>query len=187
MKYRLLFGLAVLLWLWPWFGANLALADVATSTSFNLHSVIGTGGSRSTSTTFNEKGVLGQPGEGISSSTSFVLKGGFLYFGPAVTTTVATSGGPGPSGGGGPTGGGGGGLFFPGEQPLPKKTGKLRCGSLALDKVDLSGDCKVNLIDLSILLYYYERSGPGVAQYDFNENLTVDFPDISVMMFYWSG
>lgn len=108
----------------------------------------------------------------------------------SVTTTTPTSTTP---GGGATTGGGGGSLIFP--KPVfptfdPEGPTKPRpdspCDNLALQKADLSGDCRVDLIDLSILLYYYEEAGPTIARYDFNENGRVDFPDISVLMFYWT-
>ncbi|TSC81603.1 MAG: hypothetical protein G01um101420_962 [Parcubacteria group bacterium Gr01-1014_20] len=173
----------ITLGLWPF---GLVWADVATSTTFNLHSVMGTGGGLGTSTSFSQKWVIGQPAQGISSSTIFVLKAGFLYFGAAVTTTPATSVTP---GGGTPSGGvtvsGGGGPAATGTRVRPPRV--IRCDDLALERVDLSGDCKIDLVDLSILLFYYDERGRAIASYDFNENNQVDFPDISIMMFYWTG
>ncbi len=95
-----------------------------------------------------------------------------------------------PAGGGTP--GGGGALLFPLPISLPDLIpGKPKipspCDNVNLQRVDLSGDCLVDLIDLSILLYYYEREGPAISRYDFNDNNRVDFPDVSVMMFYWTG
>lgn len=107
---------------------------------------------------------------------------------PSSTPTSTTTSTP-PSGGGG-----GGSLIFP--KPIfptfdPESPTKPRpespCDNLALQKADLSGDCRVDLIDLSILLYYYEDEGLAIARYDFNENGQVDFPDVSVLMFYWTG
>ncbi len=181
MKYWWLALLVFIFGLWP---LGVARADVATSTTFNLHSVIGTGGGRGTSTSFSQKWVIGQPAQGISSSTTFVLKAGFLYFGPAVTTTPATSVTPG-GGTPGVTLGGGGGSVATGTRVRPPRV--IRCDDLALERVDLSGDCKVDLVDLSILLFYYGETGPTITSYDFNENRRVDFPDISIMMFYWTG
>ncbi len=43
------------------------------------------------------------------------------------------------------------------------------------------------MVDLSILMYYYRRTGPEIAEYDFNENGQVDLFDVSVMMYYWTG
>lgn len=61
------------------------------------------------------------------------------------------------------------------------------CDELSVQRADLSGDCLVDIIDLSILLFYYGRSDSIVAPYDLNGNAVVDFPDISIMMFYWTG
>ncbi len=89
---------------------------------------------------------------------------------------------------------GGGTLLFPRPPSLPTLPLQPEqplipspCDNLALQKVDLNGDCMVDLIDLSILLYYYGGRGGGIQQYDFNNNGQVDFPDVSVMMFYWTG
>ncbi len=110
----------------------------------------------------------------------------------AATTTTPTSTSPG-GGGGSPGGGGGGSLIFP--KPIfpvfdPEGPTKPRpdspCDNVALQKVDLSGDCRVDLIDLSILLYYYEDEGSTIARYDFDDSGVVDFPDVSVLMFYWT-
>lgn len=107
----------------------------------------------------------------------------------AVVTSTPTSTSP---VGGGDTGGGtgGGSLIFPLPVFDPEGPTKPRpdspCDSVALQKADLSGDCRVDLTDLSILLYYYEDEGPAIARYDFNENGRVDFPDVSVLMFYWT-
>lgn len=107
----------------------------------------------------------------------------------ATTTPTSTP----PSSGGTSGGGGGGSLVFP--KPIfpvfdPEGPTKPRpdspCDNIALQKADLSGDCRVDLIDLSILLYYYEDEGPSIARYDFNDNGSVDFPDVSVLMFYWT-
>lgn len=88
---------------------------------------------------------------------------------------------------------GGGGLgfslpfFATTTKPKPKVKPKSPCDSLAVQIADLNEDCSVDLVDLSIILYYYEREGQSIARYDFNNNNVVDFPDVSVMMFYWTG
>ena len=70
------------------------------------------------------------------------------------------------------------------QEMLPSEI-ESPCDNIAIQQVDLSGDCRVDIIDLSILLYYYGRSGSEISRYDFNNNNTVDFPDISVLMFHW--
>ena len=71
------------------------------------------------------------------------------------------------------------------ETHLP---GFIGCpGAEVVALCDFNEDSRCNIIDLSILLFFYERSGPEIARYDLNQNNAVDFPDISVMMFYWTG
>lgn len=161
-------------------------ADVATSTNFSIErGVIDVGGGRATSSGFGLEQSVGQAGTGISTSTSFILRGGFLYFeepvaAPAPEPAPSPAPAPAPSGGSG-GGGGGTGFILPSiirREPLPPEV-------IAL--CDFSGDGRCNIIDLSILLYYYERSGPEIARYDLNQNNVVDFPDISVLMYYWTG
>ena len=54
-------------------------------------------------------------------------------------------------------------------------------------RADINKDGQVDLVDLSILLYHYNKS-PGVqAPYDFNEDGKVDLIDISILMYYWTG
>lgn len=49
---------------------------------------------------------------------------------------------------------------------------------------DLNGDGKVNLIDFSILLYWW---GKDDSCSDQNGNGVIDLPDFSIMMYYWTG
>jgi hypothetical protein len=51
---------------------------------------------------------------------------------------------------------------------------------------DLNGDYRIDIVDLSILLYYYERSDDAALRCDFNKNGVVDFSDVSIMMYYWT-
>ena len=53
-------------------------------------------------------------------------------------------------------------------------------------KGDLSGDNKVNLIDFSILAYWYKRPQP-LAKNDLNADGKVDLIDFSIMAFHWTG
>ena len=165
--------------------ASTSEADLATSTSFQIErGVIDVGGGRATSSGFLLEQSVGQAGTGISTSTSFVLRGGFLYFVEPAAPGGATSVPPTPPptispGSGG--GGGGSGFVLPPivrREPLPPEVTAL---------CDFNEDGRCNIIDLSILLFFYEKSGAEIARYDLNENKAVDFPDISVMMFYWTG
>lgn len=123
-------------------------------------------------------------------SSSTVLDGYSNY--PTLTGVAAATSTP----SGGPTtiSIGGGGAVFPFFKlpefikPGPEvKRPVSPCDDITLQKVDLSGDCLVDLVDLSILLYYYNKSGLEIRRYDFNDSGVVDFPDVSVMMFYWTG
>jgi hypothetical protein len=53
-------------------------------------------------------------------------------------------------------------------------------------KADLSGDCKVNLVDFSILAYWYHRADPP-ANMDLSGDGKVDIVDFSIMAYYWTG
>ncbi len=57
------------------------------------------------------------------------------------------------------------------------------------DKViaDINCDGFVNLIDFSILLFYWESSNPANARADINSNGIVNIVDFSIMMYYWTG
>lgn len=89
-------------------------------------------------------------------------------------------GGGGGTGGGGIVSAGGGGTGYPGLGPLPGAP------AACVRTADFNHDGRVDIIDLSILLYYYGRSGPSICPYDLNGNGTVDFPDISILMYYWN-
>ncbi len=58
-----------------------------------------------------------------------------------------------------------------------------------IGKVDLNGDGKVNLIDISILLYWYHRPLTDVARkiVDLNGDGKVNLIDFSILIFYWTG
>jgi len=49
---------------------------------------------------------------------------------------------------------------------------------------DINCDGKVNLVDFSILLYWWEK--PNVSA-DFNADGIVDLADFSIMLYYWTG
>jgi hypothetical protein len=53
-------------------------------------------------------------------------------------------------------------------------------------KGDLNGDCRVNLIDFSILAYWYLRPNPP-AKYDLNGDGKINLVDFSIMAYYWTG
>lgn len=49
---------------------------------------------------------------------------------------------------------------------------------------DFNGDGRVNLVDFSILLYWWGKPNPCVDQ---NQDGIVNFPDFSIMLYYWTG
>jgi len=49
---------------------------------------------------------------------------------------------------------------------------------------DLNRDGKVNLIDFSILLYWWGKENRSA---DLNQDGKVDLPDFSIMLYYWTG
>jgi hypothetical protein len=53
-------------------------------------------------------------------------------------------------------------------------------------KGDLNGDGHVNLVDFSILAYWYNKANPPVA-YRLDGKTTIDFTDFSIMAYYWTG
>jgi hypothetical protein len=54
---------------------------------------------------------------------------------------------------------------------------------------DLNGDCKVNLVDFSILLYWYKRplTGDTPAGADMNGDKKINLVDFSIMAYHWTG
>lgn len=51
---------------------------------------------------------------------------------------------------------------------------------------DLNFDNKIDLIDFSILLYYWGQKKPANICTDINQDGTVDLIDFSIMMYYWT-
>jgi len=52
---------------------------------------------------------------------------------------------------------------------------------------DFNGDGRVDIIDLSILLYYTDLPGYGFSFYDLNQDGVLNFSDVSVLFFYWTA
>jgi hypothetical protein len=125
----------------------------------------------------------------FSSSTVFDAYTRF----PSLTAQAAAPAPPGGGGGGGSiTGGSGPGPSVPGTPRLevkvpPPERPPSPCDSPIVQRVDFNRDCRVDIIDLSILVYYYERRGPDVVPYDLTGDELIDLADVSVVMFYWTG
>lgn len=77
------------------------------------------------------------------------------------------------SGGGG---GGGGGVYIS-PPPLPPKP--------TLPTGDFNGDGFINFRDLSILLYWFSKTGPEITSYDLNGDKKINFVDVSILLYRW--
>ena len=53
-------------------------------------------------------------------------------------------------------------------------------------RVDLNGDRRIDLVDFSILAYWYRKSSPPLNN-DLNADGVVDLIDFSILAFYWTG
>ena len=65
----------------------------------------------------------------------------------------------------------------------PAKKPEKKCEGLA---GDLNGDCRVNIVDFSILAHWYRAPSPA-ARIDMNNDGVINLRDFSIMAFYWSG
>lgn len=56
-------------------------------------------------------------------------------------------------------------------------------------KVDLNGDYRVNLVDFSIMAYWYKRTltAEVMNRIDLNGDGKIDIRDFSIMAYYWTG
>lgn len=52
-------------------------------------------------------------------------------------------------------------------------------------RADFNGDCRVNLVDFSILAYWFKKS-PVPAEIDLNQDGVVDLIDFSILAYYWT-
>ncbi|MFA6475038.1 MAG: dockerin type I repeat-containing protein [Patescibacteria group bacterium] len=52
---------------------------------------------------------------------------------------------------------------------------------------DINCDGEVDLIDFSVLLYWWNQANPSNARADINGNGLVDVVDFSIMLYYWTG
>lgn len=72
--------------------------------------------------------------------------------------------------------------FIVGNQDVTKKT--TTCGSLV---GDINCDGKVNLVDFSILAYWYKNKGTPPANVDLNGDGTINLVDFSILAYHWTG
>lgn len=52
---------------------------------------------------------------------------------------------------------------------------------------DINCDGKVNLVDFSILLFYWQQTNPANPRADINGSNFVNLTDFSIMLYYWTG
>jgi uncharacterized membrane protein YgcG len=120
---------------------------------------------------------------------------------PTLTATSTSHGGGGGGDGGGNSGGGGGGggggvYHIPTATPNASDTAtSTASGTLPaappllppqFEVADFNGDNRVDIVDFSIMLYYYGRSDTAALRYDLNHDGVVDLPDVSILMYYWT-
>jgi len=63
----------------------------------------------------------------------------------------------------------------------------LKKGALVCKGADLNFDGKVNIIDFSILLYFWKQTKPANICVDINRDGIVNIIDFSIMMYWWTG
>ena len=81
-------------------------------------------------------------------------------------------------------------LFAAGEQTLFSQTLSflvLEPGAMVCQGADLNFDGEVDIIDFSILLYFWGQSSPANPCVDINFDNAVDIIDFSIMMYHWTG
>ncbi len=151
---------------------SLTHATDYSSTNFKVNNpVIEELGGYSTSSNFRLWSNVPYITPSRATSTSYSSIPGFLGY--TGTTTVTTSGGGG--------GGGGGGVAPDPSKPKPIIGNTLR------KSVDFNHDGRVDFIDFSILLYYFDKHGSQIQPFDLNDDGVVDVFDISIFMYYWDG
>jgi len=62
----------------------------------------------------------------------------------------------------------------------------LEPGALICEGVDLNFDGEVNIVDFSILLYFWRQTNPSNVCADINFDGIVNIIDFSIMMYYWT-
>ncbi len=158
-------GLLCLIGLIGLIGLSAHATDYSATSYIVKDPVIEPGAGFATSTSFQLWSSLGQEAIGLSDTLSFILKSGFLYFPAPSVSATPTPVVPGAGGGGPPI------LYRP-LLPLGKSC-------------DFSGDGACNIIDFSILLYWFDRTGSEIVPYDLNDDGKLDIVDLSILLFYW--
>lgn len=66
------------------------------------------------------------------------------------------------------------------------QVGNMNVLTTCADRGDLTGDCRVNIIDFSILAYWYGRINPPISL-DLSGDKKITLVDFSIMAYYWTG
>lgn len=69
-----------------------------------------------------------------------------------------------------------------GKAPKPLPTGPV-CSK----KGDINADDKINIVDFSIMLYFWDQANPKNPCADINQDGIVNLIDFSIMLFWWTG
>lgn len=159
-----------------------SLATNFSSTNFKVaNPVINELGGLATSTSFQLRGSIPFIEPRKSSSTTYINIPDFLGYPSTTASSSASSTASSSASAGGFTGGGGVEEEPDEPKPKPKPTDKIR------KRVDFNKDGRVDFIDFSILLYYFDKTGSVIVPFDLNDDGIVDVVDISIFMYYWDG
>ncbi|OGZ02747.1 MAG: hypothetical protein A3G64_00010 [Candidatus Liptonbacteria bacterium RIFCSPLOWO2_12_FULL_60_15] len=74
-------------------------------------------------------------------------------------------------------------VFFPLPLPLPLPTVVVPPPAVS---PDLNRDGKVDVQDLSILLFWFGKTGSDALRHDLNGDENVDIADVSVLFYHWT-
>ncbi len=135
-------------------------------------------GGRSTSASFQLIGSIPYIEPVRGTATSYRNNPGFLGYtdddtSSTPTTTTSASGGSGSP------------VPVP-TPPAPAKP-KPEPTETVRRRVDFNRDGRVDFVDFSILLYYFDKAGARIVPHDLNSDGIVDSVDISIFMYYWDG
>jgi hypothetical protein len=65
-------------------------------------------------------------------------------------------------------------------------TKRVRTHGVAFNRCDLNNDSRVNLLDFSIMAFWYKRTG-FPRKVDLNSDLRVNLTDLSILAYCWTG
>lgn len=172
-------------------GVSAAFATEFTSTNFQVLDPVQFPGGFSSSANFRLFDAIAQISIGTSTSGSYEVRSGFLYF-PEPTPISSPTATPSPTPTPTPVGGGIPGfgqppiykppiLLIPEAPPIPIKIAKC----LNFAPADFNCDGTVDLADLSVF-FYLSAYSPKENPADLNKNASIGLGDLSVMFYHWT-